>query len=202
MKKWVSILLAAAVLGSSPALAQVQLFDFNGQALLPAGVGGNLTMYSIVVNGDQVDTPIPLDFDNYQYTLVVTDLELVADGMTQNYAGGVIVLYEDNATAADYASPGTFVDGTAILSGVVTTLDRTLFIPTLGTVNGFVNWTGGTRLAEIPAAFRNDWAFLSGISTSSTVTEPGYDENWDGKVEPQEPIANQNRSWGEVKSGY
>jgi hypothetical protein len=83
MKKWVSILLAAAVLGSSPALAQVQLFYFNGQALLPAGVGGNLTMYSIVVNGDQVDTPIPLDFDNYQYTLVVTDLELVADGMTQ-----------------------------------------------------------------------------------------------------------------------
>lgn len=202
MKKLVLILLAAAVLGSSPALAQVQLFDFNGQALVPAVVGGHLTMYSVVVNGAQVDTPIPLDYLNYEYTIVVTDLELLADGMTQNYAGGTIVLYEDDLTAADYADPATFTNGTAILSGVVTTLDRTMFLPWLGTVAGYVNWSGGTRLAEIPPAYRDNWAFLSNVSTDAAVLEPGYDENWDGKCEPQEPIDVDQQSWGEVKSTY
>jgi hypothetical protein len=95
------------------------------------------------------------------------------------------------------------MDGTAILSGDVVSLQRTMFTSEMGTVSGVVDWTGGTRLGEIAPADRLGWAFLSGVSTRSTVTEPGYDENWDGKVEPQTPIVpNDQNNWGEVKSQY
>jgi hypothetical protein len=198
-----ALLLAAAVLAVAPTAQAQQFFDFNGQTLLPAQLGGSLTMYSVVVNNNQVPTPIPLDFANFEYTLVVTNLVWTGAGTTQTYAGGAIVLYEDNATVADYTNPSTFTDGTAILSGTVVTLGRTMFTANLGTASGLVDWTGGTRLDEMAPADRLSWAFVTGISNRSTVTQPGYDENWDGKVEPQSPIVpNADRSFGALKGAY
>ena len=75
MKK---LLLVVALVGmlAAPQLASAQQwFDFNGQTLLPAMLGGTLTSYSIVANGG-VDTPVPVDWDNYEYTIVITGLTL------------------------------------------------------------------------------------------------------------------------------
>ena len=113
-----TLLLAAAVALAAPATAQ-QLFDFNGQAVVPAAVGGDLALDAIVYDAAPATTPIPLNFADYQYTLVITGLELITDGPTQVYAGGAIALYEDAATAADFTNGATFSDGTAILTGVV-----------------------------------------------------------------------------------
>jgi hypothetical protein len=203
MKKALLLLAATLVLGAGTSLAQdPQFFDFNAQTLLPAMVGEDLTMYGEVVNNGQVPTPIPLDFANFQYTIVVTGLTWDADGFTQQYSGGAVVIYEDDATPADYANPATFIDGTAILSGTVTSLSRTMFTASTGNVVGLVDWTGGTRIGELSAQERLGWDFLSGISNRSTVTEPGYDENWDGKVEPATPIAVDATSWGRVKAEF
>jgi hypothetical protein len=150
-------------------------------------------------------TPLPLDFANFQYTLVITNLQLISGAGTvaspQNYAGGTLAIYEDNGTAADYTNPATFSDGTAILIGNLSSLNRTMFTTTLGSAAGTVDWVGGTQLNDIAPADQLGWPFLTGISARSTVVEPGYDEQWDGKCEPQAPIVDvEERSWGSVKS--
>lgn len=204
MKKFLlTVMLACAVSAPATASAQ-QWFDFNGQALLPAAVGQDLTLYAVINNNGIIDTPLPLDFDNFEYTLVVTGLTLVSDngGGGQTYSGGQISIFEDAGTAADYTSPATFSDGTALLSGELTSLNRTLF-GSIGSAGGTVNWTGGANLDDLAPADRLGWAFLTGISNRSTVTEPGYDENWDGKVEPTVPVvSSQVESWSSMKAQF
>ena len=197
------LLMAALLLVAAQAPAQ-QLFDFLGQAVVATAPGGTLTMYSVLNDPSPAgSTPIPLDFANYQYTLVVTDLQLLVDGTPQQYGNGVIAIYQDAATPADYADPATFTDGEAILTGVVTTLTRMMFTATLGNANGAVDWTGGTMLDLIAPQDQTGWPFLSGINADSFNVEPGYDEQWDGKVEPTEPIvATEARTWSQVKALY
>jgi len=205
MKKLLLVLAVAGVIAAPGLASAQQWFDFNGQALVPATVGNDLTAYLPVNNDGVIDTPIPLDFDNYEYTLVVTGLRLDADNGTagQDYSGGTIVLYEDNGTPADYTNPATFVDGTPLLSGDLYGFLRRMFTSTLGSGNGIVDWTGGTRLGELAPADQTGWTFLVTISTRSTVTEPGYDENWDGKVEPLEPVVPADAtSIGELKTRH
>lgn len=201
MRTKITMLLLALVLVAAPASAQ-QLFDFLGQADVPDAVGGTLSMYSIMPETlPPIVPPLPLDFANFQYTLVVTGLTLDADGAVQTYSGGTIAIYEDAGTAADYANTATFTDGTAILSGNVTLLTRQMFTSTIGTVSGNVDWTGGTELNEFAPADQLGWSFLSGINARSTNTEPGFDEQWDGKVEPQGPIVNtEPTTWGSFKA--
>ena len=186
------------------ASAQSQWFDFNGQTLLPAGVGGTLTMVAKITNNGSIETPLPLTGNiNDRYTLVITGLMLMADdGTNQTYSGGTIALYEDDATLADFSNQATFSDGVAILEGTFTQFTRVDF-GTLQSGAGTVNWTGGTRLGEIAPADQLGWAFVVSISNRSTVLEPGYDENWNGKVEPGTPIVdNDVRTWGQLKRVY
>ncbi|MBU0743101.1 hypothetical protein KKG45_10870 [bacterium] len=204
MKTRILILMIAAIAVTLPVAAQAQqLFDFLGQANLPAGQGGTLSMYSIVSNPVPATPPLPLDFDSFQYTLVIVDLVLDVDGDPQEYSGGTITIYEDAATAADYAFPGTFVDGTAILIGTFDYLNRSMFTATLGTASGQLDWTGGSMVDMIAPDDRLDWLFFTGINALASQVEPGYDEAWDGKVEPEHPIVpGEQMNWGEVKNAY
>ncbi len=204
MRTRITLLVLALLLMAVPASAQ-QLFDFLGQTVVPGAVGGLLNMDSVMRDPAPGTTPIPLDFANYEYTLVVTNLVLDSgDGSIatpQNYSNGTLVIYEDNTTAADYANPATFSDGTAILIGVITTLNRTMYTATLGSAAGWVDWTGGTRLDDIAPVDQLGWPFLTGISARVDNVEPGYDEEWDGKCEPEEPIVDiEGMSWGSVKA--
>jgi len=196
------VLLMAGLVLAVPASAQ-QLFDFLGQADVPAMAGGSLALDSLLRDPAPETTPIPLDFANFEYTLVISGLVMIADGSTQTYAGGTVTIFEDNGTAADYGVPGSFTDGTAILSGTITHLERTMFTSTLGTVTGSLDWTGGTRVDEIAPQDQVGWAFLSGINARETSVEPGYSEQWDGKIEPEAPIVdNEEVLWGSFKSFF
>lgn len=200
MRTRITLLLVALLLIAVPASAQ-QLFDFLGQTVVPGDVGDMLNMDSVVRDPAPGTTPIPLDFANYEYTLVVTNLVLDTDGSPQVYSDGMLVIYEDNTTVADYANPATFSDGTAILIGTISTLNRTMFTATLGSAAGWVDWTGGTRLDDIAPVDQLGWPFLTGISARDTNVEPGYTEQWDGKCEPEEPIVDtEDISWGSVKA--
>jgi len=202
MKTMFKGLLIVLVLAALPmGAAAQQLFDFTGQALIPGSVGGTLDMYGEIFDPVPATTPIPLDFANYQYTLVVQGLTLDVDGFTQAYSGGTITLYEDAGTVADFGSPATFTDGTAILIGTFPTLSRTVFPGGIGSVAGTVDWTGGTHFDDIAPEDQPNWTFLSGTHNGVDQAEPGYDEMWDGKVEPKEPIvADTASSFGSVKA--
>lgn len=188
------LLLVVALVGivAAPQLASAQQwFDFNGQALLPTVVGNDATAYLVVNNNGVIDTPLPLDFANFEYTIVVTGLTMDVDNGDaggKTFSGGTIVLYKDDTTPADYNNPSTFSDGTAILSGNLVSFNRVLFTTTNGSGMGVVDWTGGTRVGDFAPADLTGWSFVVSISTRTTVTLPGYDENWNGKVEPIEPV--------------
>ena len=199
MKFALTLMLCLALAMPSLASAQ-QFFDFDGQATLPTAVGGPLTMVGVVLDGSPAtSTPIPLEFANFEYTIVLSGATLFSDGPTQTYSGGTLTIYEDNGTAADFGTAATFSDGTAILSGSLNALSRSVLIGTIGTVLGSVDWTGGSRIGDIALADRLNWPLLSGTNGGGAMA--GYDEQWDGKVEPREPIvATEVPSWGELKS--
>ena len=212
MKKMLLALCCVLLIGVPQfAFAQPQAFDFLGQATIPTTLGNPLTMYSVVQEGSGlVVPPIPLDFLGQDYTIVITGANLLTDtGNAQTFANGTIAVYEDNATVADYANLGTFTDGTAILTGVISGLSRsdvTLTIPPFArqiTILGTVDWTGGTRLDDLAPADQTNWPFLAAGNRDAANVEPGFDEQWDGKVEPTEPVVGAApSSFGGLKAGF
>ena len=206
MKKLLLIMALMVVVGTPGLASAQQWFDFNGQTLLPALVGDALTSFTVVNNNGVIDTPLPLDFDNYQYTLVITGLIMDVDNGDlggKTFSGGMIAIYEDNATPADYTNTASFVDGTPLLTGTFQVFNRIMFSSSSGSGSGYVDWTGGTRIGEFAPADQLNWTFVVAISNRSSVTEPGYDENWDGKVEPIEPVVSgESMSVGQLKGQH
>ncbi len=203
MKKLLILTLVLSQIALAGSAAAVQLFDFDAQAIVPIMPGNAAEVYGVIVNGTAVDTPLPLDFANYQYTIVVTGLMLDESSSTSFFSNGSIAIYEDAATTADWNNTASFSDGTAILTGSLNPFAHTLFTTTLGSGQGTVDWTGGTRLNELAAMDQTGWPFLTGISRSSTQVLPGFTEKWDGKVEPtEEVVAVEGRTWSGVKALY
>ena len=204
MKSLMILTIAACTLALTGPAAATQLFDFNAQATMPVSVGEAAEVYGIIVNGNAVDTPLPLDFDTYAYTIVITGLTLDAIGdMTNSFSGGQITIYADAATVADWTDPTSFTDGMAILSGTVTTYQHTLLLGTVGSGVGLVDWTGGTRVDELAPEDQTDWPLLTSFNRAAQYVEPGYSEMWDGKVEPsQEVVATEALPFSGVKALY
>ena len=203
MKSLLILTIAACSLALAGPAAATQLFDFNAQAVVPGTVGQDAQVYGIIVNGGAVDTPLPLDFANYQYTIVITGLTLDAVGSSSQFSGGAIAIYEDAATAADYTAPGSFSDGTAILSGTVTSFEHSVLLGSIGNGMGFVDWTGGSRLNDLAPADQQNWPLLTATNSGAAYVEPGFTHLFDGKVEPSEDVvSNESRSLSGVKALY
>lgn len=211
MKKMLLALCCVLLIGVPQIAFAQQAFDFLGQANIPTVLGGSLEMYSVIQEGSSlVVPPLPLDFANYDYTLVVTGAGLLTDtGNAQTFGPGTIAIYEDNATVADYANVGTFTDGTAILTGVLSGLSRsdvTLTFPPFArqiSILGTVDWTGGTHLDDLAPADQTNWPFFAAGNREAGNVEPGFDEQWDGKVEPTEPVVgSESTSFGGLKAGF
>lgn len=197
------IVVLAVIAMTIPATGHAQqLFDFDGQVNLPTNVGETLTMVAVVFDGSPaINTPLPLDFANFEYTLVIEGLTLGSiSGDTQFYDGGTITLYEDASTPADYAAPASFSDGDALLVGTFSSLSRSSLLG-LVQATGSVDWTSGSRIGDLAPADRLDWGFFAAASSIEAVD--GYDENWDGKVEPREPVVSgETRSFGQMKANW
>lgn len=203
MKKLTTILLLVGTLALGANAQAVQLFDFDAQANLPASVGGTAEVLGRIVNGGAVATPLPLDFANYEYTIVVTGLTLDSIGQTSDFSGGTVQIIQDAATAADWTDAATFTDGVVVLSGVLPAFTHTMFTGTLGSGVGLVDWTGGTLLNDLAIADQTGWPFLTGVSRAADQVEPGFTERWDGKIEPsQEVVATVQQSWSALKASF
>jgi len=191
-----------ALVVATGAWADPPNFDFNGYAIVPTTAGGTLILRSVLTNNGVVPTPIALDFTQFQYTLLVT-ATLSVVGPPSQYSPASIEMFEDpiaGGTAADYAAPGTFTDGTLILAGVFDgNLTRNRFTPTLGSFIGLVDFTAGTRLGDLGTP--QDWPFGGAWSRSISGIPTGYDENWDGKIDLA-TVAVEPSSWEAVKEMY
>jgi hypothetical protein len=201
MKKTILIMTVLLMTIALPIIVQgQQIFDMNGQAIVPDVVGGDISAYCRIFDPFPGVCPIALDFATYEFTLVIEGLTFNADG---NFYGGTIALYQDDATPSDFTNTSTFTDGTVLLSGVVPMLQRTMFTSSLGSAYGAANLTGGTRLDEIGVIDRLDWSIVAGINAMPSFVEDGYSENWDGKFEPKEPIiATEATTWNNVKTMF
>ena len=200
MKSFVILTLALCQIVMAGHAAAAQFFDFDAQAKMPTTIGSSAEVYGIIVNGTAVDTPLPLDFANFEYTVVVTGLVLDSSGTTSMFSNGTVVIYEDAATTADWTDSASFSDGVAILSGTLATIQHTMLTVSLGNGQGMVDWTGGSRLNDLAPADQTAWPFLTAISRSATQVEPGYTEKWDGKIEPTvEVVATELQSWSGLK---
>lgn len=204
MRSRIAMLTLALLLMVVPAFAQAdQIFGFHGQAVVPDQIGGTLTMNGVVYDPPvPFTTPLPLDFANFQYTLVISDAELTIDGIPDQYTGTVVAIYEDDLTPADYADPSTFADGTAILIGSMPVLNHRLgFLnPLTGTFYGQVDWTGGSRLDDLAPEDQAGWFLDGSLSRNADDVEPGYTEAWNGKIDPPRFIVgSQLRTWSSVR---
>ncbi len=93
-----------ALVSAAPVLGQVE-FTFEGFAMMDPGidqVGATMTVYGIANPPASAPTPLPMDFDNYQYTIAVTGMVVTAytfDGINSikdfAFAGGEIQIFED-----------------------------------------------------------------------------------------------------------
>ncbi len=201
MKSLMIMTIAACALALTGPATATQLFDFDAQAVVPGTIGDSAEVYGVIVNGNAVDTPLPLDFGNYQYTIVITGLVLDDNGGASVFSGGSIAIYADAGTAADYTSTASFTDGTAILSGTVTSFVHNVLIGSIGSGQGYVDWTGGSRLNELAPADQLNWPLLTSTNSSASYVEPGFTHLFDGKVEPsEEVVASENSSLSAVKA--
>lgn len=180
-----------AMLVAGAASADPPNYDFNGYAQVPASVGGVLVMRSVLTNNGVVPTPIPLDFTNNQYTLVLRAVLQSDNGTTQQYTNASFVIYGDpigTGTAADYGVPATFADGAPVFSAALApALSRVRFSPSLGSFHGPVQ----TPIAD----------FFGGWSRTVGGIPAGYDENWDGLVTPAS-VGVEPEAWQGVKQLY
>jgi len=203
MKKTTIMLLLLGLTAFAATASAVQMFDFDAQAIMPAGTGSAATVYGRIVNGAAVATPLPLDFANYEYTIVVTGLIQDTMGATSLFSGGTVTIYQDAATAAVWAMPSSFSDGTVVLSGTLAAFQRTMLTTTLGSGAGTVDWTGGTMLNLLAFADQTGWPFLTAVSRAASQVQPGFSERWDGKVEPRgEVVSSEQQSWSELKAAF
>lgn len=174
--------------------------------------------------------PFVFDTDtNTEYTFHMTGMVLDAvvftPGGSDSFlygAGGTVSIYEHNPKNSDRPPqanppnafvPGEFNDGTLALVGNVVDLlltkrDGASSSPdSVGEARGVVNFTGGSRFAELVSNCRADgWIFNVALSADWTTffIPLGYNLYWSGELLKNScpPTANESSTWGRVKSLY
>ena len=182
-------------------------------------VGAVVEVYGVVADVEGVDEPLPLDFDNYEYTLylagwMITDVtDILPTLRSVTLAGGTVSLYADPfGTPADYAARSTFTDGDLFLQADLQDgFMMTLFDPDLdglysGSGSGMGDMVGGSRLGELVSGGYDleDWDIFA-LSVADPGVIPGidvpdgFDRMCDIKLVPPAQVATEQATWGQVK---
>ena len=214
----VSLLASAWALpaGAVNLLADYQGFDYEPTKVGPAfGDPGNT--YEVLATVPQLGAPLVFNLGANQYTVVITGLTSVAkmplgtyDVIT--YVGGSVNVYEDaigGGTAANYGvnpvnatAPATFVDGTNILVGTLSSFQVVYDNATrTGSFEGTLTFTGGSQIGNFPTNQRSGWTF-AGVTGNSPITPTGYLHQVDGSIYLDNPVATQVTTWGGIKAQF
>ena len=221
----ITVLAALVALAVSPAMGQVE-FTFEGFAMMTPGtdqVGASLTVYGIANPAISAPTPLPMDFDTYQYTVAVSGMtvtgynqDVVNNRKTFQFEGGTIRLYSDmiaGGTAGDFALPGSFTDGdmfveAAVDDGWELILNNPLGFGYTGAGIGTCALTGGSSLGDLQdLEFPLDgWTFAgTGVGEPSPFIQVpnGYDYIFGVKIIfPYDPTPNEDSTFGALKNLY
>jgi hypothetical protein len=213
MKAIETLALGVGMAISVPALALAQVANFDGWAdhdgAAPGQYAPGVTYeaYTTLLPPGPGDDPswYPFNADFFEYTLVI-------QGTVSSFTPGFVTLagfssvtftvYEDDATAADYANKATLTDGAAILSGEISDM---LAMHVTGqsfyTVSGQAHMTGGSGLGQLSCTtlLLNDFIQFTGPPPINPPAgyEEGYDPQWTCT-----PVPVEETNWGRVKSLY
>ena len=151
-----------------------------------------------LISGGTTPTPLGGGFVNYQ----------------THYSGGSFAYYEDTVTPADPANPGTYTDGTTILSGVLNGMTVNF---TLGPTGNYVSgnfdtgpmgsgaqFTGGTLFDRV-SNFGQGCPLrdTGGWNVTPAAHPPGYTAEVAGKTDIDcHPTPTQTGTWGSLKGTY
>ncbi len=202
-------LLAVPSLASGPTL----LFDYVGYDYEspdpnPATFGEAGSGYIGVGFVPNIFVPLVADTVNNEYTyqmsgLTVTSNTPVGTYQIITYSVGTLSIYEDDkgtGTPGNYASPGTFSDGTLFLTGTLSGFQIVVNTATQsGSFDATYMATGGSQIGNIPLNQRDGWTF-AGITGNEIDAPPGYYHQVDGQVFLDKPVPVENTTWGHIKS--
>ena len=145
----------------------------------------------------------------YEYTVVIDAIIVTYNGLPYPWVPGVngsetadfnvasVSIYEDNTTPADYANPGTFTDGTLVLSGVIQNMigEHTVYW-------GVVVFTGGTGIGNLNSQCSGGLVGNDFINFFIGTPPAGYQESYDIQWICPEATDVQETTWGAVKGLY
>lgn len=126
------------------------------------------------------------------------------DWVLVDFNQATVDVYEDDVTAADYAVPGTFVDGAHILTGAANNMQASrLTIAGLPyDVTGVVVFTGGTGFGNLLGCAPAGLTMNDFIDISIQTPPAGYEEVYDAEWKCTETTSVDNSTWGGIKSLY
>jgi len=193
-------------------------FDYEDPNPNPSAFGELGSGYVSLGNCPGVFLPIVADTSLNEYTYVIGGLTAVnvtpigPDFIVVDYGSGTFSLYEDSKSGGTPATfgvnppnataPGTFTDGTLILSGTLSSFQVVYNVTGgNGSFEGNLTFNGGTQIGNLPLNQRDGWTF-AGLSGNSTEVPTGYAHQVDGQVFLQKPTAAQKSTWGALKSRY
>jgi hypothetical protein len=214
MKKLLSLVLGTGLVFAIPVLSSAVTLEghFAGHAVHngPApGVYAPGVIYTarLILNTTQENPWYPWN-PAKEYTAVVT-------GTVFSYTGGFLQVvdfqngatfrvYEDTGTAADYASPATFTDGTLILSGGSNDMfgQRANIFGLPWNVYGTIVFTSGAGIGNLHNQCAFGLQMNDFIDFQIATNPPGYQEAYDAEWKCAEPISVDETTWGRVKGQY
>lgn len=209
-----TLVIGAAVALALPALALATPLHghFSGYGNHSGGVPGSYSVGETYDGYSTLDNVQPDPWYNWnpakQYTAVF-HTTVTATGsnpplLLVTFATASVQIYEDSTTPANYANPGTFTDGTLLLTGQITGMSgsRVNFPGFNWEVHGSVNFTGGAGLGgllcDLPMGMNDFIAFQSPPVFPPAGYEEAYGIDWfcDSSTSVDET------TWGHMKSLY
>lgn len=208
-----------AMMWAVPAGAVSLLADYQGFDYEPSHPGPNFgdvgNTYEVLSTVPQLGAPLVFNLAVNQYTVVITGLTSVSKMALGTYdiigySGGTVTVYEDaigGGTAATYGitppngtAPSTFIDGTAILVGSLSSFQVVFDNATrTGSFEGNLNFNGGSQIGNFPANQRSGWTF-AGVTGNAPTIPKDYLHQVDGSIYLDNPVATQITTWGSVKA--
>lgn len=152
-----------------------------------------------------------------EYTVNVAGLTLASPpgNAVKTYTGGTIELWSETPPDAPWTPttpvstipsfnggqvPATFTDGTLLLSGNFTQFATLFFGGQTGTITSTIDWTAGSKLADLQAlGIASGWHW-NGFFNISAPVPSGYFRLYGGKLEHEVPVAVEPSTWGSIKS--
>jgi hypothetical protein len=222
------ITLLMTVATGSAALG-LDAFDFSGHSRIVMGapdeVASVMDVYGIMTIPAGVDLPLPLDLQNYEYTVHISHMVVAAHNnepptvLNILYNGGEIRLFKDHrlsGTIADFTEPSTISDGEVILRATVQNgwtallFDFDIDLLFRGNGSGFCDFNGGSQLGDLvnTGYYLEDWGFQA---TTVADADPdqglmvpvGYHRVFDIQLTPpNDPTASDPATWGQIKTLY